>query len=118
MASNSDRGEGKDDDLDTKDVQLAMDEGHFDDPSPTDPNASTHSRLPVPKTASGSTEPAAQGRKTSNPLATAGARRLAFKRVGSAVSAGEDPLTEERHSEQPTKCRQHGLGHCLSVPDM
>ena len=118
MASTLDGGEGKDNALNTKDVQLTIDDRHFADPSPTDANASTQSRLPAPKTVSGSTEPAAQGRKTSDPLATAGARRLAFKRVGSAVSAGEDPLTEERHSEQPTKCRQHGLGHCLSVPDM
>ena len=97
MASNSDRGEDKD--LDTKDVQLAIFEEHFVEPSPSDANASTRPLRPAPKEASGNPEASAQGRVTSDPLSTAGARRLAFKRYGSAVSGGEDPFTEERHSE-------------------
>ena len=97
MSSTSDRGE--DNDLDTKDVQLAITEEHFVEPPPSDTNASTRPLRPAPKEASGNPEASAQGRVTSDPLSTAGARRLAFKRYGSAVSGGEDPLTEERHSE-------------------
>ena len=112
MASTSDGGEGKDHDLDANDVELAIDDQHFASPTPTDANASTQSRLPAPERASGSTEPSAQDRRAPDPLTTAGARRQAFQRFGSAVSAGEDPLTEERHSEQPTKCSQHTwFGH-------
>ena len=101
MASTSDRGEDKDNnDLETEDVQLAITEKHFVVPSLYDANASTRPLRPAPKEASGNPEASAQGRVTSDPIFTAGARRLAFKRYGSAVSGGEDPLTEERHSEQ------------------
>ena len=100
MASTSDRGEDKDNnDLDTKDVQLAITEEHFVEPPPSNANASTRPLRPAPKEASGNPEASAQGRVTSDPLPTAAARRLAFKRYGSAVSGGEDPVTEERHSE-------------------
>ena len=100
MASSSDSGEDKgNNDLDTKDVQLAITEEHFVAPSSTDANAPTRPLRPAPKEASGNMEASAQGKVTSDSLSTAGARRLAFKRYGSAVSGGEDPVTEERHSE-------------------
>ena len=100
MASTADRGEDKDNnDLDTQDVQLAITEEHFVDPSLSDANASTRPLRPAPKAASGNPEASAQGRVTFDPISTAASRRQAFKRYGSAVSGGEVPLTEERHSE-------------------
>ena len=106
MASTSDGGEDKENTLDTHDVQLAIEEGHFVEPTPTGASTSRHSRLSVPEAANEGTEPPAQGRKTSDLLPTAVTRRQAFKKLGSTLSTGEDPLTEERHSEQSTMCRQ------------
>ena len=113
MASTSDGGEDKENNLDTNDVQLAIDEGHFVEPAPTGASASTHLRLLVPKAASESTEPSAQGRNTSDPLPTAVARRQASKKLSSALSAGEDPLTAKRHGKESTEVQTvHGLDHC------
>ena len=118
MASTSDRDEDKDNnDLDTQDVQLAITEEHFVEPSPSDDNASTCPLRPAPKEASGNTGASAQGRVTSDPLSrNAAARKLKY---GGAISGGEDPLTEERHSEHnPPSAVGMDWGVASSVSDM
>ena len=110
MASTSDRGEDKENDLDTTDVQLAIDEGRCVDPTSANASALTHSRRPDPNAVSDSTTPPEQDRKMSP---TAGVRKQAFK-LDSAASAGEDSFTEEKHSEQSTEVQTvHWLGNCI-----
>ena len=97
MASTSDGDEDKKRDLDTNDVKLSIDEGHFVDPTPDNASAQHH---PPPKSPKGSTAPTEQRGKMHDPSPTAAARRQAYTKAGSNVSFGEDPLTEERHSKQ------------------
>ena len=94
MASNSDGDEDKQTDLDAEDVDLSIVEEHFVAPTPADASAQHHSPSKSPKGGTGPTEP----RRKVSP--TAAAKRQAYTKVGSNVSFGEDPLTQERHSKQ------------------
>ena len=104
MASTSDGDEDKKNDLDANDVRLSIDEGHFVHPTPTNTSAPPPSHPSPPKSPKVGKTPSEQGRKLPDPPPPAAAdRRQAFKKLGSTVSYGEDPLTEERHSKQSTE---------------
>lgn len=114
MASNSGGGEDKDNDSDTKDVQLARGEKHLVDPTPSNASALTQSRLPATKAASVSTETYAQDGKTSDPLTTTGTRRLEVKNLDSAVASTEHAHRDRRHCKQSTRVQTTWVNTSLS----